>query len=109
MNFSMSRLAPAIWLCAIGVAAMAQPELMPDQRVRLQSDWVEGGWREGVVVTTGKCVMIRLDKPTEAGYNRIALLALKRLQQRESGKWVDVDLAALLANEPTGCREEGAD
>jgi|GEM_PF-3799559 len=95
---------------ALGSGLHAEPQqaLAPDARVRVQSDWIEGGgWREGRIADATRCLMIRLDKPTDAGYNRIALLALNRLQQRtDSGKWDEVDVGALLAREPTGCRDE---
>lgn len=112
MKFSLRLL--CVFLCA-GFTASAHAEpapatLTPETRVRLQSDWVEGeGWRAGLVADANPCTMIRLDQPMAGGFNRIALMALNRLQVRdEAGKWEEVDLPALLAREPTGCHAEGA-
>lgn len=97
--------------CAVAGADPTPPlptaQLEPDTKVRLQSVWAGNGWRTGTVEEPDKCTMIHLDQPLEAGYNRIALLALSRLQWRDgAGKWQELDLGELLAHEPTGCREE---
>ena len=104
-----------IALCVSAAASVyaEEPEpatLTPETPVRLQTDWVEGGgWRNGLVAGANPCTMILLSQPMAGGYNRIALMALNRLQVRDAaGKWEDVDLNALLAREPTGCHTEGA-
>ena len=110
MKFRLRLLCAVLCVSAVSVYAQPEPVLEPETRVRLQSDWIEGGgWRAGLVADANPCTMILLEQPITGGFNKIALMALSRLQVRgEAGKWADVDLPALLAREPTGCHAEGA-
>jgi hypothetical protein len=66
-------------------------------------------WHEGrITVTPDGCTMVSLNQPTKDGYKLLGLVALLHLEQKTGGKWTDVSLRPLIAQEPKQCLE-GAD
>jgi len=96
-------------LAATPAAAQPLPDGTP---VRV----VPGGAGDGSPVT-GKlarnkgsgCTMVTLDRAQPGGYTMLALNAVKRLERRDGGAWVEVPVAPLLAREPKDCREAAND
>lgn len=94
--------------CAVAGLAGAQ-ELRKDTVVRVQASGIESGWHEGRIGRGGSCTMVLLDKKTRGGYTSLALNAIGRMQRREGGGWVDVDVKPALAKESKSCREAAND
>lgn len=100
-------------LLAILAAAPAGAQPLPDgTTVRV----VPNGAGDGAPVA-GKlgrnkgsgCTMVTLDRALPGGYTMLALNAVRRLERRDGGAWVDVPVAPLLAREPKDCREAAND
>jgi hypothetical protein len=85
--------------------------LPDDTAVRFQAPGLGDGWLEGRLRLNkpSGCTMVFLDRRTKDGYTSATLNALRSLERKEGGRWVDVPLAPLLAREPKACREAAND
>jgi hypothetical protein len=101
----------ATFLVPLLAAATAQAgDLAKDTPVRIEGTGIEPGWFEGkIFVTDDGCTMVKLAKPTKDKYTMIALVAVAKLQKKESAGWRDLSLDDLKAHEPRRCLREGAD
>src|SRR5262245_5911107 len=76
--------------------------------VRIEGSGIESGWFEGRTdVNSEGCTIVKLSKATKDGYILLSLIAVNRLQQRESSGWKDLSVADLRAREPKRCLVEG--
>ena len=94
----------------IGGAALAAAPLADGAVVRVASNLVEAGWREGRAQLDGrKCWMVKLDKPTSEGYTLLALSFVKSVEAATAAGWRPLPLQAIVRSQPVECLEEGAD
>lgn len=108
MRIAALLLAITAWTTVLAAAA-ENPTLPEGAVVRIQSPQIEAGWHAGTVRTAATgCHMIELGTRTAAGYGRVALVALERLQRVEPVRWTEVPLTELIEREPQQCREATA-
>jgi hypothetical protein len=91
---------------AMSATAIPLPE---GTSVRADSMSFDPGWHAGTIKRGGGCTMVHYKEIMPGGYTSSALIALDKLQVAKGNTWEDVDLQALLAQEPEECREEMAD
>src|SRR5262245_13017378 len=91
-------------------AAVAGQGLPKDTVVRVKNPSLGEGWLDGKVgIAANKCTMVFLNQKAPGGYTSMALNAVKAMQRRDGGNWVDVDVKPWLAREPKDCREADND
>jgi hypothetical protein len=94
--------------CALPARAGEAPSAgMP---VRIQAIGIEAGWHEGRIVRVPNgCTMVRLARPSAAGYTSVALVAINSLEVRREASWSRVPVETLLMRERAECRTEASD
>ncbi len=109
---SFTRLAIALAICAhvTHASAQATTDPAPKEPLRIQAGGLgTTDWQAGTFITGQGCTMVKLDRPSPAGYSSLLLSAIGRLQALRLGRWVDVVLAPLLKKEAAHCLGEGSD
>ena len=66
-------------------------------------------WLGGKLFHGQGCTMVKLDRPSPAGYSSLLLLAISHMQTYKSGQWVEVAIAPMLKPEPAHCKGGGSD
>ena len=66
-------------------------------------------WQKGKFVHAQGCTMVKLDRPSPAGYSSLLLVGISHLQADKAGQWTEVAIAPMLKPEPAHCKAGGTD
>jgi len=66
-------------------------------------------WLGGKLFHGQGCTMVKLDRPSPAGYSSLLLVGISHMQAYKSGQWVDMAIAPMLKPEPAPCKGGGSD
>jgi hypothetical protein len=66
-------------------------------------------WLGGKLIHGQGCTMVKLDRPSPAGYSSLLLVGISHMQAYKSGQWVEVAIAPMLKPEPAHCKAGGSD